>query len=173
MNTKYIDLISQTFDFPQEEFKLEDRNLQFHDIDLMELVETYGSPLKFTYLPQISNNIHRAKGWFEKAIKKNWKLVAALAASSIGLLAVLFMIKSDFTFSYEWLAAGGWMTIAGCLMLNLLSIKPYGSNARRSRNMELLNLLKIKRERLTRVINKLSEKEINDFNNEFENYIAV
>ena len=71
MNTKYIDLISQTFDFPQEEFKLEDRNLQFHDIDLMELVETYGSPLKFTYLPQISNNIHRAKGWFEKAIKKN------------------------------------------------------------------------------------------------------
>ena len=73
MNTKYIDLISQTFDFPQEEFKLEDRNLQFHDIDLMELVETYGSPLKFTYLPQISNNIHRAKGWFEKAIKKNKK----------------------------------------------------------------------------------------------------
>ena len=71
MNTKYIDLISQTFDFPQEEFKLEDKTLQFHDIDLMELVETYGTPLKFTYLPQISNNIKRAKGWFEKAIKNN------------------------------------------------------------------------------------------------------
>ncbi|WGD35263.1 arginine decarboxylase [Olleya sp. YS] len=71
MNTKYIDLISQTFDFPQPEFKLEDKTLQFHDIDLMELVEAYGAPLKFTYLPQISNNIQRAKTWFNDAIKKH------------------------------------------------------------------------------------------------------
>ena len=71
MNTKYIDLINQTFDFPQPEFKLEDKQLQFHDKDLMELVEEYGAPLKFTYLPQISNNINRAKGWFAKAIKNN------------------------------------------------------------------------------------------------------
>ncbi len=71
MNTKYIDLINQTFYFPQEEFKLEDKHLRFHDIDLMKLVEDYGAPLKFTYLPQISNNIHRAKDWFQKAIKKN------------------------------------------------------------------------------------------------------
>jgi arginine decarboxylase len=74
MNTKYIDLINQTFDFPQAEFKLENKNLQFHDINLMELVEQYGTPLKFTYLPQISNNINRAKQWFEKAINKyNYK----------------------------------------------------------------------------------------------------
>jgi len=71
MNTKYIDLISQTFDFPQPEFKLEDKTLQFHDIDLMDLVEEYGAPLKFTYLPQISNNIQRAKTWFNDAIKKH------------------------------------------------------------------------------------------------------
>ncbi|MDW5287971.1 arginine decarboxylase [Formosa sp. PL04] len=71
MNTKYIDLINQSFYFPQEEFKLEDKTLQFHDIDLMKLVEEYGAPLKFTYLPQISNNITRAKGWFKKAIEKN------------------------------------------------------------------------------------------------------
>ncbi len=71
MNTKYIDLINQTFYFPQEEFKLEEKNLQFHDIDLMKLVEDYGTPLKFTYLPQISNNIGRAKDWFNKAIKKH------------------------------------------------------------------------------------------------------
>ncbi|MFT5436263.1 MAG: arginine decarboxylase [Ulvibacter sp.] len=70
MNTKYIDLINQTFDFPQEEFKLEDKNLQFHDINLMELIAKYGAPLKFTYLPQISNNIYRAKNWFQKAIDK-------------------------------------------------------------------------------------------------------
>ena len=71
MNTKYIDLINQTFDFPQEEFTLEDKSLRFHDLDLMGLVEQYGTPLKFTYLPQISNNIKRAKGWFKKAIKNN------------------------------------------------------------------------------------------------------
>ncbi len=71
MNTKYIDLVNQTFDFPQDEFKLENKTLQFHDIDLMELVEQYGAPLKFTYLPQISNNINRAKSWFGNAIKKH------------------------------------------------------------------------------------------------------
>ncbi|MGC1472901.1 MAG: arginine decarboxylase [Psychroserpens sp.] len=71
MNTKYIDLVNQTFDFPQEEFKLENKTLTFHDIDLMKLVEQYGAPLKFTYLPQISNNINRAKKWFADAIEKH------------------------------------------------------------------------------------------------------
>ncbi|MEM5563837.1 arginine decarboxylase [Psychroserpens sp. AS72] len=71
MNTKYIDLVNQTFDFPQDEFKLENKTLEFHDINLMKLVEEYGTPLKFTYLPQISNNINRAKKWFADAIKKN------------------------------------------------------------------------------------------------------
>lgn len=71
MNTKYIDLVTQTFYFPQEEFKLDGNELQFHDIDLMNLVETYGAPLKFTYLPQISNNIQRVKEWFANARKTN------------------------------------------------------------------------------------------------------
>ena len=39
MKTKYIDLISQTFDFPQEEFDLKNKTLQFHDVDLMKLIE--------------------------------------------------------------------------------------------------------------------------------------
>ncbi len=69
MNTKYRDLIDQTYYFPQEEFKLEGSELQFHDIDLMELVKQYGAPLKFTYLPKISDNINRAKGWFKAAMK--------------------------------------------------------------------------------------------------------
>ncbi|MEZ4839993.1 MAG: arginine decarboxylase [Flavobacteriaceae bacterium] len=71
MNTKYIDLIEQTFDFPQEEFKVEKGKLKFHDIDLMQLVEEYDSPLKFTYLPKISENIQKAKGWFASAFKKH------------------------------------------------------------------------------------------------------
>jgi len=71
MKTRYIDLIDQTFYFPQDEFTLKDNELQFHGIDLMELVEEYGAPLKFTYLPKISENINRAKGWFQAAMKKH------------------------------------------------------------------------------------------------------
>lgn len=68
MRTKYIDLIDQTFDFPQDEFNLQEDRLIFHGIDLMRLIEEYGTPLKFNYLPQISNNIQRAKGWFREAM---------------------------------------------------------------------------------------------------------
>lgn len=71
MNTKYIDLINQTYYFPQEEFHLGDNGLHFHNIDLMKLVEKYGTPLKFTYLPKISENINRAKKWFSDAIEKH------------------------------------------------------------------------------------------------------
>lgn len=71
MNTKYLDLIDQTYHFPQDEFYLEEDRLFFHDIDLMELVHEYGAPLKFTYLPKISDNIKRAKRWFARAIKKH------------------------------------------------------------------------------------------------------
>ena len=68
MRTKYIDLIDQTFDFPQDEFNLREDRLFFHGIDLMRLIDEYGTPLKFNYLPQISNNIQRAKGWFREAM---------------------------------------------------------------------------------------------------------
>ena len=70
MNTRYIDLISQTFDFPQEEFEVTNGKLKFHGIDMEALVKEYGAPLKFTYLPQISNNIQRAKKWFNDAREK-------------------------------------------------------------------------------------------------------
>lgn len=70
MKTKYIDLIEQTYDFPQEEFQLKDNKLQFHGIDLQGLIDSYGTPLKFTYLPKISDNIQRAKKWFKSAMEK-------------------------------------------------------------------------------------------------------
>ncbi|MAP80511.1 MAG: arginine decarboxylase [Aequorivita sp.] len=71
MNTKYIDLINQTYYFPQDEFKIGENGLEFHGIDTMQLVEKYGAPLKFTYLPKISENINRAKSWFANAIEKH------------------------------------------------------------------------------------------------------
>ena len=71
MNNKYIDLIDQTYFFPQEEFTLEGEYLRFHDIPLNEIISEYGSPLKFTYLPKISENIGRAKTWFKNAFEKH------------------------------------------------------------------------------------------------------
>lgn len=71
MKTKYIDLIEQTFDFPQEEFDInDDGTLNFHGVNTMELIEKHGTPLKISYLPKISENIQRAKGWFQNAMSK-------------------------------------------------------------------------------------------------------
>ena len=67
---KYSDLIEQTFDFPQEEFDYDDNGLSFHGISQMDLVEKFGSPLKYTYLPKISQNIARARAWFASAMAK-------------------------------------------------------------------------------------------------------
>ncbi|MCB9251490.1 MAG: arginine decarboxylase [Flavobacteriales bacterium] len=70
MKNKYIDLVQQTFNFPTEEFQLEDNELLFHNIYLMDLIKQYGTPLKFHYLPKISENIKKAKMWFNVAMAK-------------------------------------------------------------------------------------------------------
>lgn len=68
---KYADLIDQTFDFPTKEFKVTKDELHFHNVNLMEIVKEYGTPLKLTYLPKVSENIKYAHDIFEKAIKKH------------------------------------------------------------------------------------------------------
>ena len=71
MKIKYSELIDQTLYFPQEEFDYESDSLHFHGINLMHVVEKFGTPLKISYLPKISQNIQRAKKWFAEAIEKN------------------------------------------------------------------------------------------------------
>ncbi|XOV69182.1 MAG: arginine decarboxylase [Fluviicola sp.] len=72
MKNKYIDLIDQTFDFPQEEFQLTQNSaLTWHGVELTALIEEYGTPLKVRYLPKISENINNAKNWFQSAIEKH------------------------------------------------------------------------------------------------------
>ncbi len=68
---KYRDLIEQTFFFPTEEFKVENNELFFNGIPTMDIVREYGTPVKLTYLPKISSQIQKAKGYFGDAIKKN------------------------------------------------------------------------------------------------------
>ena len=70
MKNKYIDLIDQTVEFPQDEFKVEDGELYFHDIKMTDIIAQYGTPLKITYLPKISSQIQRAKRLFNVAIAK-------------------------------------------------------------------------------------------------------
>jgi len=71
MKTKYIDLIGQTFDFPQEEFEVIDNELYFHNICLMDIIKQYGTPLKISYLPKISAQIQKAKKLFNVAMAKS------------------------------------------------------------------------------------------------------
>lgn len=67
---KYIDLINQTFDFPTEEFHVEDDQMIFNGIPLLEIIKEYGTPLKITYLPKISSQIQKAKKLFKEAMAK-------------------------------------------------------------------------------------------------------
>jgi len=66
----YHDLISQTFDFPSQDFTVQDNELRFHDIPLMDIIQKHGTPLRLTYLPKISSQIQRAKKWFADGIQK-------------------------------------------------------------------------------------------------------
>ena len=66
---KYINLIQQTFDFPTKELKVENDELYFNGVNMMEIINTYGTPLKLTYLPKISESIQNAKTYFNNAIQ--------------------------------------------------------------------------------------------------------
>lgn len=67
----YIDLIEQTFYFPTKEFRVENGELYFNEVKLMDIIKEYGTPLKLTYLPKITQNIQNAKQYFSNAIKKH------------------------------------------------------------------------------------------------------
>ena len=67
---KYKDLINQTFDFPTEEFHVENDELIFNGIPLMDLIKEYGTPLRLTYLPKISSQIQKAKQLFKESMEK-------------------------------------------------------------------------------------------------------
>lgn len=71
MKNKYIDLIQQAFEFPNEEFNVnEDGELEWFNIPLMDIIKQYGTPLRICYLPKISENIKRIRRMFNVAIAK-------------------------------------------------------------------------------------------------------
>jgi arginine decarboxylase len=70
VKNKYIDLINQTFYFPRHGFEVRNNNLFFHDVDLMEVIKEFGTPLKFTYLPKIGSQIEKSRTLFNQAIDR-------------------------------------------------------------------------------------------------------
>jgi arginine decarboxylase len=66
----YIDLIEQTFEFPTQEFKVVKNELLFNGVKLSDVIKEYGTPLKITYLPKISEHIQYCKKLFNDSIKK-------------------------------------------------------------------------------------------------------
>ena len=68
---RYVDLILQTYEFPTVEFKVSKNELYFHDIPLMKVIKKYGTPLRLTYLPKISQQIQKARRLFRNAMKKH------------------------------------------------------------------------------------------------------
>ena len=70
MKNKYIDLQEQSFDIPNDEFSTEDGELYWFGIPLMDIIKQYGTPLRITYLPKISQNIQRARRAFNVAMAK-------------------------------------------------------------------------------------------------------
>jgi arginine decarboxylase len=70
LNNKYVDLIDQTFYFPQEGFDIDANGyLEFNGVPLKYLIEKYGTPFKVFYLPKIGEQIKKAKNLFTRAIK--------------------------------------------------------------------------------------------------------
>jgi arginine decarboxylase len=70
MKNTYYDLVNQTFDFPQDGFSLKNNRLLFNEIDIYELIQKYGTPLKLTYLPKIGEKIQMARKLFRDAIQR-------------------------------------------------------------------------------------------------------
>ena len=71
MNNTYKDLVDQTFNFPQPDYKLVNDYLQYNNQDIKALIDKYGTPLKLSYLPKIGMQIQKAKGMFAAAFKKH------------------------------------------------------------------------------------------------------
>ena len=70
MKNKYVDLIEQAFDLSSDEFSIEDGELNWFGIPLMDLIKQYGTPLRISYLPKIRQNIQRARRMFNVAMAK-------------------------------------------------------------------------------------------------------
>ena len=70
MENSYRKLIKQTFQAPNEEFKVNDNQLSWNNVDLMSLIKEHGSPLRISYLPSIQKNMDKSRRWMKAAMEE-------------------------------------------------------------------------------------------------------
>lgn len=71
MKNTYLNLIKQSYNFPQEGFDIKAGYLTFQGISLKYLIGKYKTPFKILYLPRIAEQIKKAQNLFNEAIKIN------------------------------------------------------------------------------------------------------
>lgn len=108
--------------------------------------------------------IDQAIQMHRKGIKRNIQLMVMVAVFS--LFFVVGMIYLDLSISLGLIIGGG-------VLINLLSVRPYGGIRRRLSNIDLMGLLKLRRQRFERIMNKLNQEEVDKFNDDFLNYISI
>jgi len=69
MKNSYLDLIEQSYYFPQEGFDLQDGSLSFYGVSLKYLIDKYRTPFRLMYLPRIGDQIKKARNLFRRAMK--------------------------------------------------------------------------------------------------------
>ncbi len=118
----YFDLIDTTFEFPQEGIEVRDGILYFYGVNLMSVIDRYGTPLRLFYLPRISQQIEKARTWFNRAFRRfgyTGKYIYSYCTKSNHFAFVLWEVLKngvDIEVSHtndlyivEWLWANGWI----------------------------------------------------------------
>ena len=59
MLQSYYELQKEVLEENNPEFEVIDNELHFHKIPLMDIIKQYGTPLRISYLPNISKQIQR------------------------------------------------------------------------------------------------------------------
>tara|TARA_Y100001934_G_C12370065_1_gene785754 strand:- start:1430 stop:2833 length:1404 start_codon:yes stop_codon:yes gene_type:complete len=69
-NNSYFELLRENLNSSKEFSVCDNGNLSFHNINLVEIIEKHGTPLKITFLPIISRQISKAISMFHQAMEE-------------------------------------------------------------------------------------------------------
>ena len=123
--------------------------------------------------------IEKAVSFHKKSMIKEWQTAGIV---TLLVIALFFIMKTvlglTFSINTENIIQDRnslllLIVLAGSSICLFLAYKPYAKARRRNRNLALLDLFKVKRQRLIRIINKMSDKEIEEINQEFYALIAI
>ncbi len=68
---KQINWLRAGIEFPTMEFNVDNNELLFNNVPLMDIIKEHGTPLKINYLPKIGEHIENANMFFRNAFKRH------------------------------------------------------------------------------------------------------